>query len=145
MNDTTTKLIDTLRSAQDLYNEQSADSVNVDLQVWSNSTIILLSGLVLAFILIALILSTILLFRKQAKASEVLKVFGILSIIGLSTLLLITGYSNEQLTPIVGLFGAISGYLLGKDSEISSHEQSNTIANNINRNNESTHGEDETY
>ena len=47
----------------------------------------------------------------------ILKLFGILSIIGMSSILLVTGYNKDQLTPIVGLFGAISGYLLGKESE----------------------------
>jgi hypothetical protein len=28
---------------------------------------------------------------------------------------MVVGYSNEQLTPIIGLFGAVAGYLLGKD------------------------------
>ena len=37
-----------------------------------------------------------------------------------SALLLVVGYSNEQLTPIVGLFGAIAGYLLGKDVQLAS-------------------------
>ena len=35
----------------------------------------------------------------------------------MSSILLVTGYNKDQLTPIVGLFGAISGYLLGKESE----------------------------
>jgi len=43
-----------------------------------------------------------------------LRAFGILSIICVSAVLLVVGYNNEQLTPSVGLFGAIAGYLLGK-------------------------------
>ncbi|MCI0557732.1 MAG: hypothetical protein MN733_04500, partial [Nitrososphaera sp.] len=58
----------------------------------------------------------LLLWRQGSPPQQVLKIFGILSIIGVSALLLIVGYGNEQLTPIVGLFGAIAGYLLGKDS-----------------------------
>ena len=38
-----------------------------------------------------------------------LRLFGILTIIGISAVLLVVGYSNDQLTPIVG-------YLFGKDS-----------------------------
>ena len=38
-------------------------------------------------------------------------------IVGLSALLLVAGFSNDQLTPIVGLFGAIAGYLPGKESK----------------------------
>ncbi len=120
MNDTASELADAFRVAQEAYNTQQ----------WSTSTVLLLSGLVLVFMVVALILSTILLFRKQAESTEVLKVFGVLSIIGLSTLLLITGYGNEQLTPIVGLFGAISGYLLGKDRSTNNLIQSESKGNN---------------
>jgi hypothetical protein len=42
----------------------------------------------------------------------VIRALGIISILGL---LLIVGYSNERLTPIIGLFGAIAGYLVGRD------------------------------
>lgn len=127
MSDTTAEFVDALQSAREVYDRQGFEAIGADSQPWSDSTLILLSGLVLAFMVIVLILSTILLFRKQATAPEVLKVFGVLSIIGLSTLLLITGYGNEQLTPIVGLFGAISGYLLGKDRAENSHGRSDAI------------------
>ena len=42
---------------------------------------------------------------------------GVLAILAFSALLLVVGYSNEQLTPIIGLFGAIAGYLLGKETK----------------------------
>ena len=57
-----------------------------------------------------------LLWKKGASGAHILRVFGIITILGFSALLLFVGYSNTQLTPIVGLFGAIAGYLLGKDS-----------------------------
>ena len=143
MSDTAAELVDALQAAQEIYEQQKFNAIGADSQPWSNSTVILLSGLVLAFMVITLILSTILLFRKQAATSEVLKVFGVLSIIGLSTLLLITGYGSEHLTPIVGLFGAISGYLLGKDQAENSYERSNAIENDKEENNQSNSGEDD--
>ncbi len=39
-----------------------------------------------------------------------------------SALLLGMGYSNKQLTPNVRLFGAIAGYLLGKDAKTDKEE-----------------------
>lgn len=71
---------------------------------------------ILLFTFFALLLAAVLLWKKQSSALEVLRLFGVTLIIGLSSFLLVAGYSDEQLTPIVGLFGAIVGYLLGKDS-----------------------------
>ena len=71
---------------------------------------------VLGFSTIVLILCTVLLCKKDRDGYQTLRVFGIVLILCFSSILLIIGYSNEQLTPIVGLFGAIAGYLLGKES-----------------------------
>lgn len=85
-------------------------------QPWSESLVIYLSVAVLAFALLLSILATILLLRTNVVANYVIRLFGIIAIITFSALLLVVGYSNDQLTPIVGLFGAIAGYLLGKDA-----------------------------
>lgn len=86
-------------------------------QPWSPDLVQFLAIGVLLFSFAALILATALLWRTGAPAHHVLRVFGVITILGFSALLLVIGYSNEQLTPIVGLFGAIAGYLLGKDSQ----------------------------
>lgn len=87
------------------------------LQPWSPDLVQFLAIGVLLFAFAALILATALLWRSHAPAHHVLRVFGIITILCFSALLLIVGYSNDQLTPIVGLFGAIAGYLLGKDAQ----------------------------
>jgi hypothetical protein len=107
----------TLNDAQDAYDKAVSATHVVTAQPWSETLVIYLSMSILAFLIITFALATALLWRRNAEAPEVLKIFGILSIVGLSALLLITGFSNDQLTPIVGLFGAIAGYLLGKDSK----------------------------
>jgi len=86
-------------------------------QPWSPDLVQFLAIGVLLFSFAALLLCTALLWRSQAPPNQVLRIFGVISILGLSALLLVVGYSNEQLTPIVGLFGAIAGYLLGKDTK----------------------------
>lgn len=119
--------IEALRNTQEMF-DQVVSNPNT-LQPWSGELIQTLSLYVLGFIVIAFLLCSILLWRSKTDALEILKVFGILSILGLSTLLLLTGFSNEQLTPIVGLFGAIAGYLLGKEKkqeEKSTPEEENT-------------------
>lgn len=86
-------------------------------QPWTPDLVQFLAIGVLLFSFAALLLCTLLLWRANAPPGQVLRIFGVISILGLSALLLVVGYSNEQLTPIVGLFGAIAGYLLGKDSK----------------------------
>lgn len=84
-------------------------------QPWSADLVSHLSLGVLTFSGFTLVIAAILLWRVKASPQYTLKVVGVVSIIGFSSLLLVAGYSNDQLTPIVGLFGAIAGYLLGKD------------------------------
>ena len=85
-------------------------------QTWSPELVRFLASSILLFTFGALLLGTLLLWRSRSNAGQTLRALGVISIIGVSALLLIVGYSNEQLTPIVGLFGAIAGYLLGKDT-----------------------------
>ena len=107
-----------LDAAQEAVNAVTTQTTALQLtQAWSPDLIRFLAIAVLAFSFGALLLGTLLLWRAKAPASHVLRTFGIISIIGISALLLIVGYSNDQLTPIVGLFGAIAGYLLGKDTQ----------------------------
>jgi len=84
--------------------------------LWSAQVVQTLTWGVLAFATVVIVLMTVLLYRKDRTGQQTLKCFGLVLIITLSSILLIVGYSSEQLTPIVGLFGAIAGYLLGKDS-----------------------------
>jgi hypothetical protein len=108
--------------------QQAADAVSINLMTaseptlhgWSPALVKFLAVSIIAFTLAALCLCTVLLWRSRATGFHVLRIFGVITILGISALLLIVGYSNEQLTPIVGLFGAIAGYLLGKDTTSSS-------------------------
>ena len=110
-----------LDTAQKAFNKSLALPTSVT-QPWSQELVQFLAIGVLGFSCIALIMATALLWRSSAPPHQVLRVFGIISILGFSALLLVVGYSNEQLTPIVGLFGAIAGYLLGKDSPTNKSE-----------------------
>jgi hypothetical protein len=85
-------------------------------QPWSQDLVILLGAGIICFSVITFLLVALLMWRSNAQPHHILRVFGILSILALSAFLMVVGYSNEQLTPIVGLFGAVAGYLLGKDA-----------------------------
>lgn len=114
------KVFESLQSSQQAANqvmaEVSAATKKFPAQPWSPELVTTLSISILIFTALSLILSTALLWRNNSNGLQILRVFGILAIIGLSTFLLIVAYDKDQLTPIVGLFGAIAGYLLGKDS-----------------------------
>jgi len=112
----TDNALSALESAQAAFDKAATSTGAALSQPWSPEIIKFLTFAVLGFTGIALALCTILLWRMKAPAQQILKVFGVLTILGMSALLLVVGYSNEQLTPIVGLFGAVAGYLLGKDT-----------------------------
>jgi CHASE2 domain-containing sensor protein len=104
--------LDALQAAVDT----AAQTTTVTRQPWTPDLVANLSLGVLAFSGFTLVIAAILMWRVRASPQYVLKVVGVVSIIGFSAVLLVAGYSNDQLTPIVGLFGAIAGYLLGKDA-----------------------------
>ena len=121
MSTSTSNLLAALDSAQKSADAAASAAANAPAtqlasQGWSPDLIRFLSSSILVFTFGALVLGTILLWRSRANGAQVLRALGVIAIIGISALLLIVGYSNEQLTPIVGLFGAIAGYLLGKET-----------------------------
>jgi hypothetical protein len=113
MNDTT-DAISNLTKAQASLDAATTSAAWV--QPWSQELVRFLATSVLAFSSLALMISAALLWRAAATEPQILRVTGVISIVAFSALLLVVGYDNQQLTPIVGLFGAIAGYLLGKDS-----------------------------
>jgi len=96
---------------------QSASSGGGSIQPWSPELVGYLTLGVLGFSTLSLFVSAVLLWRAKAQADQVLRVTGVLAILAFSALLLVVRYSSEQLTPIIGLFGAIAGYLLGKETK----------------------------
>jgi uncharacterized protein YqhQ len=86
---------------------------------WNSSLVITLVFSILVFGLLVLIMASIILCKNDGNGRQTLRVLGILTIIILSVVVVIIGYSQAQLTPIIGLFGAIAGYLLGKENNSS--------------------------
>ena len=77
----------------------------------------LLAGLTLLFGLIVII--AILLFQKN-KAPETnyhpFKLIGLMFVGTISVFLIPSGFSNQQITPIIGLLGTLAGYLVGSSN-----------------------------
>lgn len=90
--------------------------MTIEPQNWSQESVHFLGVSVLAFFVFTLVVAAVLLWRAQSSATEVTKLLGLLTIVGISSFLLVVGYTSEQLTPVMGLFGAIVGYILGKDA-----------------------------
>lgn len=113
---TTADAIQQLNEGQRVYDAAKQSGEVLGSVGWSSNLIVFLTLAVLTFLVVIVIASTILMWRQRSTADHMLRIFGIILIAGLSSILLIVGYSSAQLTPIIGLFGAIAGYLLGKDS-----------------------------
>lgn len=72
-----------------------------------------LSISILTFSLLVFGLMTYLI--KQGKEPEIiLKTFGSILIIVSAVFLIVAGYSEEQISPVIGLLGTVAGYILGR-------------------------------
>ncbi len=83
-------------------------------QEWMKLVPLLCLGLLL-FSIFYFILVTFLVSTKTV-SFDILKLYVIPLIVLLSVFLVIVGYSQTQLAPVLGLLGTVVGYLLGKDS-----------------------------
>lgn len=110
------ELVENLDKVQASANAAVASGNIPNTSPWTQDLVLFLASSILLFTFGALLIAAILLWRHKPQGSQILHVLGVITILGVSAFLLVVGYSNEQLTPIVGLFGAIAGYLLGKDS-----------------------------
>jgi hypothetical protein len=72
--------------------------------------------LIFSLVIIALEILVIL-KRKQLWDEMAFKVVGLTLLINAGLFLIVTGYTQDQMNPMFGLLGALSGYLLGKDAK----------------------------
>jgi hypothetical protein len=71
-------------------------------------------GFVTLIGLVTLILQSIMLGRARAHALEGMRLMLVTLIVTLSVGMLIVGFNERQITPVIGLFGSAVGYLLGR-------------------------------
>lgn len=55
------------------------------------------------------------LLSRGRSSDEVLRLMAVISAVIVSSFLLVVGYDDKQITPVIGLLGTIVGYLLGKE------------------------------
>jgi VIT1/CCC1 family predicted Fe2+/Mn2+ transporter len=83
---------------------------------WSVKDAMTISSAVLVFgVFIFLISAYLIKLGKSAEA--VLRVMGTMLIIVAALFLVVAGYTDTQIAPVMGLLGTIAGYLLGKSGE----------------------------
>ncbi|MEI6707546.1 MAG: hypothetical protein WCK96_10475 [Methylococcales bacterium] len=83
-----------------------------DIDWWSVQDAMTISASVLVFGCFIMLLATILLY-KGTTSHDVLKLFGTMVIVISAVFLVVAGYSDTQIAPVIGLLGTIAGYLLG--------------------------------
>lgn len=89
----------------------------------------LLSIIVVSFGAFICLCITLLIIKKHP-AENILRPFGTILIVIGALFLIVAGYSEQQISPVIGLLGTIAGYLLGKDSNtLDDASTSGTIEN----------------
>jgi hypothetical protein len=57
------------------------------------------------------------LVMRKSQTGDVLRLFTVPMVIVAAVFLVVTGFSNEQITPVIGLLGTLAGYVLGVQSQ----------------------------
>lgn len=83
----------------------------------SNSELMLSIAVLVFTLLLVGAVAGVTLRRGQGWSPTTTKLFIIVLVVGGSLFLLTAGYSQDQMTPIIGLLGTIVGYALGKSKE----------------------------
>jgi hypothetical protein len=94
---------------------QTVASSHSDADWWSVSDAMTISSAVLIFGSVIMLLATCLLYIGK-NADDVLKLFGTIIIVISAVFLVVAGYTDTQIAPVIGLLGTIAGYLLGRES-----------------------------
>jgi hypothetical protein len=81
-------------------------------QPWTPEMVMLISLSILIFGLLVLSIMAWLVIKGK-DADQILRVCALPLIIVAAIVLVVIGYTSEQISPVMGLLGAIAGYLLG--------------------------------
>jgi len=79
---------------------------------WTPSLVISLSFSILVFGLLVMLLISRLVMRGT-DLNALIRAFALILIIVAAIFLVVAGYTQEQIAPVMGLLGTIAGYLLG--------------------------------
>lgn len=82
---------------------------------WTNTNAMTISSVILIFGLLVFSFATYLLHSGR-DGEVILRLFGTIMIVVLAVFLVVAGYTDTQIAPVIGLLGTIAGYLLGKSA-----------------------------
>lgn len=80
---------------------------------WTPKEALALSYSILIFGLLVLLLMSTLVARFNVNINRILRAFALVLIIVAAVFLIVAGYDEKQIAPVMGLLGTIAGYLLG--------------------------------
>jgi dipeptide/tripeptide permease len=81
---------------------------------WTTQNAMTMSTVVLLFGIVVIAICAALMRGSRPSAEAVLRVFGTVLIIVGALFLVVAGYTDKQMAPVMGLLGTLAGYLLGK-------------------------------
>lgn len=81
---------------------------------WTTQNAMTMSSVVLVFGLVVIVICAGLMRASRPSSEAVLRVFGTVLIITGALFLVVAGYDDKQMAPVMGLLGTLAGYLLGK-------------------------------
>jgi hypothetical protein len=106
---------------------------------WSVDDAMTISSVVLGFGLVITLVAASLV-KHGTSHNSVLRVFGTILILVFSVFLVVAGYDDKQIAPVLGLLGTVAGYLLGK-SERGDEKFTPTSSRTVENKPENTEGE----
>src|SRR4051794_16027933 len=78
---------------------------------WTPKEALALSYSILIFGLLVLVLMSTLVARFNVNINRILRAFALVLIIVAAVFLIVAGYTEQQIAPVMGLLGTIAGYL----------------------------------
>lgn len=81
---------------------------------WSTQNAMTMSSVVLIFGVVVIAICAALMRSSRPSPEAILRVFGTVLIITGALFLVVAGYTDKQVAPVMGLLGTLAGYLLGK-------------------------------
>ena len=105
--------LEALRAAADEAEQAYAQAGGPTPGEWTQIMVPLTVG-ILIFGLVVLLLMSYVLLRSNRPPISILRAFCVPLIIVAALVLVIAGYTQDQIAPVIGLLGSIAGYLLGK-------------------------------
>jgi len=103
-------------SDEDLAKAIDQATVSRATQPWTAGLVQFLTTSVLVFGLLVIFTMAILVLNNSP-TGDILRLFTVPMVIVAAVFLVVTGFSDRQITPVIGLLGTLAGYVLGVQSQ----------------------------